>query len=96
MGRQDQIEKGYRKVKKVIQKMKESHSLDYTSERVKITNKLTMEVKCVRSEFEVRKEDIGTAYGFEVYAIKDGKDIDCASDHGNFDEDIRYLLNCYI
>lgn len=96
MARQDKIEKGYRKVKKAIQKMKESRSPNYTSELVKITDKLTLEVKCERVEFAAREEDIGTAYGFEVYAIKDGKDIDCASDHGNLDEDIKYLLNCYI
>ena len=89
MARQDQIEKGYKKVKKAIQKMKESHSPDYTSELVKITNKLTMEVKCERNEFAVREEDIGEACCFEVYAIKDGEDVDCASYHGNFDEDIK-------
>ena len=96
MKREERIEKGYRKVKKVIKKMQKSHSLNYTCELVKISNKLTFEVKCQRKEFEVHEEDIGSAYGFEIYAIKEGRDIDCVTDHGNFDEDIKYLLNCYL
>lgn len=88
MNREELIEDGYKKAKKVIEKMIASHSSTCTERKVKISHKLTLEIKCQRA-------DSSSAYGFEIYAIVKGKAIDCCSDHNSIDEDIKYLIKCY-
>lgn len=88
MDREELVEIGYIKTKKVIDKMMASHSMNCTERRVKISYKLTLEIKCQRA-------DSGSAYGFEIYAITKGEAIDCCSDHNSIDEDIKYLIRCY-
>lgn len=86
MDREKLVESGYEKTKKVVDKMIESHNC--TEKKVKISYKLTLEIKCQRTES-------GGAYGFEIYAIVNGKSVDCCSDHNSIDRDIKYLIRCY-
>lgn len=91
MTREDRIEKGYIKTKKVIDRMLGSESLEDVKEVVKINEHLSLEVNCERAES-------GDAYGVEVYALKDGQAVDVVTMTFNNDmeQDIKYLLNCYI
>lgn len=95
MAREERIEKGYRKAKKVIDRMLSTKNIEDVKELVKITDKLTLEINCERAE---HGDDRGAVYGLEVYAIKDGQAVDVATMTVNNDieQDIKYLLNCYI
>ena len=87
MTREEKIEKGIEKTLAVVQKMRSS-----TVRKVRITNSLSLEVNCVRYEND------GSPIIFQIYAVKNGKDIDCETIeiYRDFKEPIRYLLNCYI
>ena len=97
MSRAKDIKKGLKKTMKVMTAMKESRSPNNTKCLVKITRKLSLEINCQRVDW---KDDpnYGMPLGFEIYAIKDSRAVDCATidTNGNFEEDILYLLNCYI
>ena len=95
MARQDRVEKGYKKAKKVIDRMLGTKKINDVKELVKITDKLTLEILCERAEYG---DDRGAAYGVEVYAIKNGQAVDVATMtiNNNLEQDIKYLLNCYI
>ena len=95
MTRQNRIENGYKKAKKVIDRMLASKSLEDVKELVKINDKLALEINCERAEYG---GDRGGVYGLEVYAIKNGQAVDVATMtiNNDIEQDIKYLLNCYI
>lgn len=107
MNREDIIQDGLRKVKKVIRNMLDSIDPKDTARRVKIKNKLYIEVVCVRIE---KDEDddmlgfympVGTPIKIELYVIKNDEDIDGLTCRNMYKEDIMeeeiyYLLNCYV
>lgn len=95
--REERIEKQLIRVMKVIDKMKANKSPEDTKRIVKVSPRLYLEIICVRDDLV----DIGAPLQFEAYAIKDGKDIDGITlDNcyglGDFETDIKYLLNCYM
>lgn len=96
MERQERIEKGYAKTKKAFEKMIASRNMKYTKQRVKVSHNLTLEIQCERDDGSVYKSNKGKSGCFQIYAIKNGEAVDCCTDHGNIDSDIKYLLGCYI
>ena len=96
MNRQERIEKGFEKTVTRLNKMQKSRNMNYVKDRVKISDKLTLKIECCRNETDVYKDSIGSPYGFQVYAVVNGDEVDCTSDHGYIERDIKYLLNCYL
>ena len=92
--REDVIQKGLIKARKVFDKMNESRDMDYTEHTVKITENLMIKFECVR--YDVGSK--GAPVYFEICAIKDGKEVDCCTLHysQDIDAELLYLLNCYV
>lgn len=92
MTREEMIKKNIEKTLTVVQKMRSSNDISDTARKVRITNSLSLEVNCVRYEND------GSPIIFQIYAVKNGKDIDCETIeiYRDFKEPIRHLLNCYI
>lgn len=88
------VENGFEKVKRAIEKMKNSRSFDDMKRTVRISKKLSIGIECLRAENGM-PDHIGFPYSFDLYAIRDGEEIDSITDIQNEDEDIMYLLNCY-
>lgn len=92
----EKIEQGYLKAKNAIEKMKKSRLLNYVSQKVKISHKLTLEIRCERlQEGECHPDYVGTACCFEVLALVNGEEVDSCTDHWSIDEDIKYLIKCW-
>lgn len=92
----EKIKRGHEKTRKALDKLIASRSLNYTKERVKISSRLTLEVKCQRFQpGECHPDSIGKAYCFEVYAIVNGEAVDSCTDHWSIDDDIKYLIKCW-
>lgn len=87
MTREEVVEKGYEKAKKVVDRMLDGHG-ENEQEFVKITRALTLEI------------DIVNGCEIQIYAIRDGADMDgCTNmlfDTEKIHDDIRYLLNCWV
>ena len=107
MNREDIIKDGLRKTKNAIVKMLDNTDANDTKRRVKIKNNLYLEVVCVRVENDDEDEvlglhiPVGTPISIELYIIKNGEDIDgltCRSIYkqDSMDDDIYYLLNCWV
>lgn len=94
--REDVIQKGLIKARKVFDRMNESRDMDYTTDTARITKNLSIKFECVR--YEVSGKSKGTPISFEIYAIKDGKEVDCCTLHYSPDinAELLYLLNCYV
>ena len=95
MKREELIYKGFKKVMSRIEKMKASTNVSWLSEPVKINSKLTLKIECVRDEYNYLGEKDGKPYGWIIYAIVNGKEVDSCTDHWSLEKDIRYLLQCY-
>lgn len=104
--RNDIIANGIKKVTKVIDKINNNVYSDDVKKVVKITDRLSLEINGIVNDMEDLIEENGETfendfYGkvmyFEIYAIKDGKEVDCMTiDYSrNLESDIEYLLNCY-
>lgn len=93
--REEIVESSLQKVMKIINDMKCSNSFDDVVREIKITNKLSLKVECERSDVV---EVMGTALFFEIYAVKNNKEVDCASveTYGDIEGEVKYLLNCYV
>lgn len=87
MKRREVIEKGFNKVKQVVDRLLDDHG-DEEQEFVRITRSLVIEI------------DISGGCEVQLYALRDGADMDgCTSgiwDTDSIYEDIRYLLNCWV
>ena len=89
MTREEVVEKGYEKAKKVVDRMLDGHG-ENEQEFVKITRALTLEI------------DIVDGIEIQIYAVRDGADMDgCTNMFSKYDtekiyDDIRYLLNCWV
>jgi len=100
MSREQIISEGLRKTKDIIAKMLEHNDSLDEKRNVNITRTLCLEVVCDRASDD-DPFPVGTPLSLEVYAIKNGKDVDgvtigsWASDN-EMDDDITYLLNCYV
>ena len=95
--REDVIQKGFSKARKVFDKLNASRDMEYIKDTAKITKRLSLQFECIRAD--VGTEDyIGTPVSFEIYAVKDGKEIDCCTLYVTADvnAEIMYLLNCYV
>lgn len=94
MNRETVISKGCLKAKQAIAKLEKSRDIDYTEERVKITNSLELEIVCIRDD----AGQTGMPLEYEIYALKDGNAVDCCTVYlwEQADKDIMYLLNCYV
>lgn len=63
-----------------------------------LPNKLYLEINCIRN-CEDEAPSSGSPLCFDVYAIIDGKTVDGVTIDGfcsTFDDDVIYLLNCYV
>lgn len=91
------VEQGFKKAKKVINRMIESRDLEDIKETVKITDALSLEINCIRADVGM-PDYIGMAIAFEIYAMKNNKAVDCVTVDvdDSMNEDICYLLKCYI
>lgn len=89
------IENGFGKVKRAIEKLRKSRSFDHMTKRVNISKKLDIIIEVFRVEEDAFGGDIGRVYAVDLYAVRDGNEIDAISNITNEDEDIMYLLNCY-
>lgn len=87
MTRQEIVEKGFEKAKKVIDRIIDIHG-DNMRENVRITRSLVLEINIVGG------------CDVQIYAIRDGVDMDgCTSGIWDVDgiyKDIKYLLNCWV
>lgn len=94
MSREVVIHEGFAKAKQALSKLEKSRDVDYTVERVKINNVLSLEIVCVRDD----AEEIGMPLEYEIYALKNGNAVDgcTAQSLGQAEKDIMYLLNCYV
>lgn len=88
------IENGFGKVKRAIERLKKSRSFDDMSKKVRINDKLSILIEVARVEDD-NFGDIGKVYAIDLYAVKNGSEIDAISNIVNEDDDIMYLLNCY-
>lgn len=88
------IENGFGKVKRAIERLKKSRSFDDMSKKVRINDKLSILIEVSRVEDD-DFGDIGKVYAVDLYAVKNGSEIDAISNIVNEDDDIMYLLNCY-
>lgn len=95
MKREEKIENGFKKTMTRLDKMQKSRRVTYVNDKVKISDKLALLLECERNEV-AELGDVGRPYGFQVYAIVNGDEVDCCSDHGKIEDDIRYLINCYV
>ena len=95
--REQTIQRGLKKVMKIIDRMENTNSVDDIQEIVKVTNKLLLEVNCHRDD-EKGSSNYGMPYMYEIYAIKENKSVDCAtiSDIRKTESEVTYLLNCYV
>ena len=86
------------KVKEIVTRMYHG-SEDDVKETIKVSDKLSLEVNCIRGDED--SDYPGEALAFEVYAVKNGVDEDCASfdflevKNDAYVDDIEYLLNCW-
>ena len=95
--REKTIQKGFKKICNIINRMENNTSLDDIREDVKITRKLLIEVHCFRHE----DDDLfyGEPYMYEIYAIKENEPVDCVTfiaRDKRIESDVMYLLNCYV
>lgn len=91
------IEEGLQKAMVKIQKMLGNRDLDDVTRRVRVTKKLSLEINCIREDED--EESLGDPIFFEVYAILKGEDHDCVTitpGYENIEEEVMYLLNCYV
>lgn len=95
--REDVIQKGLIKARKVFDKMNESRDMDYTTDTARITKNLSIKFECQRND-EAHDNYRGHAMCFEIYAIKNGEEVDCCTLHYSPDinAELLYLLNCYV
>lgn len=93
--RDDVIQKGLIKSRKVFEKLNASSDMEYTTDIARITKRLTLKFECVRCEVGNSR---GEPISFEIYAVKDGKEVDCCTLHYSLDvnAELLYLLNCYV
>lgn len=93
--RDDVIQKGLIKAGKVFKRMIKSRDINYTEHTVKITKNLMIKFECIRCEMGSSR---GEPIGFEIYAIKDGKEVDCCTLHypPDVNMELLYLLDCYV
>lgn len=90
------VENGFGKVKRAIERLRKSRSFDDMSKTVRISKKLSILIECLRVEKgEGIEADIGKVYAIDLYAVRNGDEIDAISNITNEDDDIMYLLNCY-
>ena len=96
--REDIIKRGLAKAFKAYRKLNESRDLEYIKELVRITNRLKLEINCIRVIPEEAEDFTGSPISYEVYAIKDGTEIDCVTVAAweDMKPEIAYLLNCYV
>ena len=94
--REEQIENGFKKTVERLHKMQKSRRVSYVKDKVRINEKLVLLIECIRNEVDCILGYKGVPYCFQVYAIVNGNEVDCTSDHGYIEKDIRYLLECYI
>jgi hypothetical protein len=98
MSRKERIELALDEVMKVAKEMMESRDLDDILRVVKVSDKLRIEINCVRVDFD-DAIDYGAPAFFEVYALaNDGVALDCMTInvYRCFASDVFYLLNCYM
>lgn len=92
--REDVIQRGLVKARKIFDKMNASRDMEYLTDTVRINNRLTLKFECQRNEADYCR---GRACCFEIYAVKDGEEVDCCTLHlKDVNEEIIYLLNCYV
>lgn len=96
--REEIIKRGLENVLKAYRKLNESRDLEYTKEIIKITKRLSLELECIRTIPDMDEDFNGTPISYEVYAVKDGTEIDCVTIDAWADAkpEIEYLLNCYV
>lgn len=99
--RYDTIKRGYKKTIKVINRMIGNRDINDIKETVKISKDLSLEVNAIRNDIRSPLYDgYGEILSFEIYAIKKNKSADCVTidifTSENFENDIMYLLNCYM
>lgn len=96
--RKEQVKKEVKRALEVVEKMKKSTDMDYILECVVVSENLTLEINCIRNDYE-DSVCYGEAMYFEVYAL-DGNNtaVDCMtiSMYRNLEEDLTYLINCYM
>lgn len=96
--RKEKVQKAVEKALEVIKKMQESDDIEYVLEKVAVSKNMTLEINCIRLDQE-DSSAFGEALYFEVYALdKNERAIDCMTltMYRNFEEDITYLINCYL
>ena len=95
MKREDNIKKACIKVREAFDKMNASKDMDCLVEEVQINKRLVIQIECGRIE---HGEDRGLPIGFQLFAIKDGKEVDCCTVYllDEVNAEIMYLVNCYI
>lgn len=95
--REDVIQRGLVKARKIFDKMNSSRDMEYLMDTVRITKRLTLKFECQRSD-EYDDDYRGKACCFEIYAVKDGEEVDCCTLHYSLDvnAELLYLLNCYV
>ena len=89
------IENGFGKVKRAIEKLRKSRSFDDMTKRVNISKKLDILIEVFRVEEDTFGDEIGRVSAVDLYAVRNGDEIDAISNITNEDEDIMYLLKCY-
>lgn len=93
--------RGCKKTLKIMTGMMQNRNINDIKETVKITKNLSLEVNAIRNDIRSPLYDgYGEVLSFEVYAIKNNISVDCvtidAFTSENFENDIMYLLNCYV
>ena len=95
--RETEIQRCLGDVLNVIDKLENSKDISYIKENITLTDSLSFEINCYR----VTEKEFGTygdIYLYEIYAIKDEREIDCATieDTRKVKDEIEYLLKCYV
>ena len=75
----------------IIERMKNSTSMEYMHQNVKINKQLTLKINCIRSDL---KEIFGRALYFEIYAIVNKSSEGYVTVYPS--NDIRKEINCFI
>lgn len=103
MTRGQKIECNVEKAMKAIEKMKSSRRINYTVEKIKASNELTLQIEATRDNIKIgggKYDTYGKVSCFEIYAVKNKTEVDVMTcqewDNEKIKDSIRYLLNCWL
>lgn len=109
MDREEIMKEAIRKAIKVISRMKSHNDILDVTRIVRVTDRIKLEVNCIRNDYDPSDCDIpedyplmehGKPMWFEIYLLKNGIAEECETIHSLFTDDfvepIRYMLGMYL